>query len=75
MIVPGWVGMGGQRPSWEPCRWGSPLTPWGCQRWDLGLSTSPYQINQPHTCDHTCTHVDTVYVHPRGPGAHTHTST
>lgn len=74
-----WVGVRGKRPAWEPCRWGAPAsTPWGYQRWDLGLSTSPYQINQPHTCDHTCKHVDTVYVHPRGPRArtrtHTHTS-
>lgn len=22
MIVPGWVGVGGERPSWEPCRQG-----------------------------------------------------
>ena len=75
MIVPGW-GWRGERPAWEPCRWGAPAsTPWGYQRWDLGLSTSPYQINQPHTCDHTCMHVDTVYVHPHGPRACTHTHT
>ena len=75
MIVPGW-GWRGERPAWEPCRWGAPAsTPWGYQRWDLGLSTSPYQINQPHTCDHTCMHVDTVYVHPHGPRGCTHTHT
>ena len=67
-------GGGDERPAREPCRWGAPAsTPWGYQRWDLGLSTSPYQINQPHTCDHTCMHVDTVYVRPHGPRACTHT--
>lgn len=75
MIVPGWVGWRRETQLGSPADGGPTPTSWGIQRWDLGLSTSPYQINQPTTCDHTCTLVDTVYMHPHGSAAHTHTHT